>query len=223
MNLLKYLIFSIIVFISFLLALEWICSRIYLNKDKQQMEGVEIFLLSNGTHTDLVMPVNNEYFNFETIFSRSNSCVIDSNRIREYIGVGWGDKGFYLETPTWADLKMKTALKAVSGCSESAIHATFMFKPLEDTKCVKIYVSAEQYLKLIAFIKNSLAYQNNQPIWIQTDAVYGNYDAFYEATGSYHLFKTCNTWTNQALKAADMKAAVWLAFEKPLINMYKSN
>lgn len=210
-------------FVSSILAVEWICSRIYLNKDKQQLEGIEIFLLSNGAHTDLVMPVINKYFNFETIFKRSNTRVVDSNRIREYIGVGWGDKGFYLETPAWSDLKLTTALKAISGCSESAIHATYMFKPLEGKKCVKIYVSPEQYLKLIAFIKKSLSYHNGQPKWIQIDAVYGNYDAFYEAKGSYHLFKTCNTWTNQALKAAEMKAAVWLAFEKPLINMYKSN
>ncbi|HOB24230.1 MAG TPA: DUF2459 domain-containing protein, partial [Kaistella sp.] len=30
----------------------------------------------------------------------------------KYLAIGWGDKGFYLDTPTWADLKFSTAFKA---------------------------------------------------------------------------------------------------------------
>ena len=45
-----------------------------------------------------------------------------------YIAIGWGDKGFYLDTPTWADLKFSTAFKAAFWLGNSAIHTTFIKK-----------------------------------------------------------------------------------------------
>lgn len=48
---------------------------------------------------------------------------------------------------------------------------------------------------------------------INTNAVYGKTDAFYEAKGKYSLFKTCNTWTNNALKASEQRACVWTIFQ----------
>ena len=52
--------------------------------------------------------------------------------------------------------------------------------------------------------------------------MYGNSDAFYDATGSYSLFHTCNSWTNNALKAAGMKASVWTPFDKGIFHQYKA-
>lgn len=57
------------------------------------------------------------------------------------------------------------------------------------------------------FINEFLETNSGEKIKIETDAVYGKNDIFYEAKGSYSLFYTCNSWTNQALKAANQKAA----------------
>jgi hypothetical protein len=51
--------------------------------------------------------------------------------------------------------------------------------------------------------------------------VYGDNDAFYEAIGSYNLFKTCNTWTNNALKSCGQKACFWTPFESGIFYQYK--
>ena len=56
---------------------------------------------------------------------------------------------------------------------------------------------------------------------IETDAVYGNHDIFYEAKGSYNLFYTCNTWTNSALKAANQKASLWTVYDKGILYHYQ--
>ena len=48
--------------------------------------------------------------------------------------------------------------------------------------------------------------------------VYGENDAFYEAVGSYNLFYTCNTWTNNALKAMHTDAALWTITEQGLFH-----
>ena len=34
----------------------------------------------------------------------------------------------------------------------------------------------------------------------KTNAQYNENDAFYEAIGSYSIFHTCNTWTNNTLR-----------------------
>jgi hypothetical protein len=54
-----------------------------------------------------------------------------------YLAFGWGDKGFYLNTPEWADLKVSTALNAAFGLSSSAIHSTFYKKLRENETCKK--------------------------------------------------------------------------------------
>lgn len=220
-KLFSFLLFVVIITITGLLAGEWVLSRIVINK--QQTPGdITVYLLSNGAHTDLVLPVKTAHNDWSEIFPYKHTK--GQNATWQHIGIGWGDKGFYLETPTWADLKLSTAFYAIAGLSSAALHCTYMNEPKESDKCVKIKISAKQYQKLSTFILSSLKTDGQGfPQWIRTDAVYNDNDAFYEAKGKYNIVYTCNTWTNEALKKAEMKAALWLAFEKPLINIYKNN
>lgn len=218
-SLLKNILYFLILFLTGVLAAEWICSRIVVNKS-QPNGTIAVYLLSNGVHTDLVLPVQSNLSSWDTLFERRHTSAADSTL--DYIGIGWGDKGFYLETPTWADLKASTALKAMTGLSSSALHCTYMKAPLENDKCVKVWISEAQYKTIIQEVLHTyLTNEQGKPKWIPTNAVYGKNDAFYDAKGSYYIFKTCNTWTNGVLKSADMKAATWLLFSKPLMNIYK--
>ena len=81
-------------------------------------------------------------------------------------------------------------------------------------------MSREQYRALIRYIRESLQWQNGQAVWIETDSVYGRNDAFYEAVGTYHLFYSCNTWANNALKAMDADAALWTVTERGIFHHY---
>ena len=169
---------------------------------------VTAYILTNGVHTDIVMPVKTAGMDWteEIPFENTRSGRSDF----KYLSVGWGDKGFYLDTPTWADLKVSTALKAAFWLSESAMHCTFYDKMTVGRDCRKLMLTKSQYLKLIAFVKDKFDRdQNGKPILIKTDAVYGPNDAFYDAKGSYSFLDTCNTWTNNGLKAAGQKAALW--------------
>ena len=60
----------------------------------------------------------------------------------------------------------------------------------------------------------------NEAMYINTDAVYGKNDAFYEANGSYSLFHTCNTWANNGLKACGQKACFWTPFDSGIFYHY---
>ena len=44
-------------------------------------------------------------------------------------------------------------------------------------------------------------------------AHYADNDAFYEASGRYHLFETCNTWTGRLLRRAGAPVPAWTPFD----------
>lgn len=213
-------ILTVIGFTLLYLGCAYCLSRITVNEDAIAGNDVEIFILSNGVHTDIVMPINNEQIRWSDHIKLENTIGKDSSS--KYIALGWGDKGFYLETPTWADLKFSTAFKAAFALSKSAIHATYYQEIIEGENCKRIVINKQQYQKLIDFISDS--FEKNEDgrfIHIQTKANYGNNDAFYEATGSYSLFHTCNTWTNNALKSCEQKASLWTPFDTGIFCHYQ--
>ena len=181
---------------------------------------IEIYLLTNGVHTDVVVPVKNEVFDWSKQVKFTDTKAKDSTA--QFMAIGWGDRGFYLETPTWSDLKVSTALNAATGLSSSALHITFYKSLKEGIDCKKITIDSIEYKKLIVFINDSFQLNNGNVTKIDTKAVYGNNDAFYEAKGSYSLFYTCNTWANQALKAANQKAALWTISDSGIFRHYKN-
>ena len=180
-------------------------------------DDITLYLISNGIHTDIVMPSRNGDTDWTTTFPAVDTA---GGQSADWIAVGWGDKNFYLNTPTWADLTASTALKAVSGLSESAIHTTYYDSMENCGRCAKFTVSRRQYLELAAYIRSSLKWRDGRTIPVTADIHYGESDAFYEAKGSYNLFYTCNTWTNDALKSAGAKAALWTITEGGIFRHY---
>jgi uncharacterized protein (TIGR02117 family) len=92
----------------------------------------------------------------------------------------------------------------------------------EGDDCKKIMISKDQYKKLVDFVDAKFDKdQNGNYNLIPTNAVYGNDDAFYDAQGKYSFLNTCNTWANDALKAADQKAAFWTPSDYGIFLHYK--
>ena len=199
---------GIVGFIILYLVSAFVLSRIPVNsEDKDKNEDVTIYIKTNGVHTDIVVPIKTEFKDWSEKVQFSHIKSQDSTM--QYIGFGWGDKGFYLNTPEWADLKFSTAFNAAFYLGTSAMHATFYKQIRESESCVKINISKTEYDKLIAYIEDSFQHDaNGNPILINA-TTYGQNDSFYEANRKYHLFYTCNTWANNALKASDQKAALW--------------
>ncbi len=197
-----------------------IASAIPVNETNEKTEeSIPIYILSNGVHTDIVMPLKSEIKDWSTQISYLDTKAKDSTK--QLIAIGWGDKGFYLDTPTWAHLKFSTAAKAVTGVSTSAMHVTFYGNLKEDESCKKMYISKENYKKLITYIESSFTLTENNKIQRIGSHSYGKNDIFYEAKGSYNLFYTCNTWANQALKAGNQKAALWTVLDKGIFWHYE--
>ena len=181
---------------------------------------VELYILTNGVHTDLVVPVKSKYIDWSSKLPFENTKGQKTDF--DYISFGWGDKGFYLDTPTWAELKFSTAFKAAFWLSDSAMHCTYYKQMQVRDDCKKMMLTEKQYQQLIHFIDSKFDKDaSGKYILIKTDAVYGSDDAFYDAKGSYNFTYTCNTWANNGLKASGQKAALWTPTDFGIFQHYK--
>ncbi len=219
----RILAWSIACFIGFILlylVFAWALARIHLDGEKAGDNDLTVYLMTNGVHTDIVVPAKNHIMDWTKEIKYSDTRSRDSTQ--QFLAMGWGDKGFYLETPTWADLKASVAFKAATGLSTTAIHATYHDRVRVGDSCRKINVSESQYRKLVGYITSSFQQDaNGHFINIKTNANYGETDAFYEAHGSYSMFHTCNTWVNNGLKNTGLKYCLWTPFDTGLFLLYK--
>lgn len=161
------------------------------------------FVTTNGIHLDIVVP--------RSFFERDPWEGLVLAEHIQYVAIGWGDKGFYLETPTWDDLKLSTALQALFWKSDTAMHLTYYRRSLSNWK--KLTLCPEQVLALENYIYASFQKTESGQLQEIPDSGYTAQDVFFEAQGSYSIFRTCNNWANQALKAAQVKTAVWAPFD----------
>jgi uncharacterized protein (TIGR02117 family) len=220
---LKIILKTALGFIAFILLYlfsAYCLSRIAIDKEANTKEEITIYILTNGVHTDLVVPIKSELYDWSNEVRFANT--ISKDTIYNYLAMGWGDKGFYLETPEWKDLKASVAFKAAFALGNTAIHATYYKTMTVGEKCRKIIISKEQYQRLIDYITSS--FQKNKDghfMNIVTKAIYGQDDAFYEANGSYSMLHTCNTWANSGLKKSGQKCCLWTPFDTGIFLKYK--
>ena len=212
---LKYTLKSIMFLIAFILLyllLAWLLPKIKVNTNYKPAEkGIEVFVASNGIHTDFVVPTKHDLKDWRKDFNPNEFESVDTTF--EYVSLGWGDKGFFLNTPTWSDLKFSTAFKAAFFMSSTAMHVTYKKrKPLETKSCKKLILTEEQYNKLIDYISSSFK-KEKESIELIHHPGYNEFDNFYEAAGTYSFIKTCNVWTGNGLQHIGIKVGYWTPLE----------
>lgn len=219
----KGILYFLIFLISFLIlyfTIAFVLSNIQRDRVKSSDKKLyKALILSNGVHTDIVLPVKSKIVDWRNVFPVSNTRA--KNNHIGWIAFGWGDKGFYLNTPTWGDLTFSTAIKAVSGLGGSALHVTYRDSiKIDSSNCIPIFLTEKEFIGIKKYIFKSLKFKKGKSIYINTKAVYGDNDSFYESNGRYHLFNTCNTWTNDALKEGNQKSCLWTPFESGIFDLY---
>jgi uncharacterized protein (TIGR02117 family) len=219
-KLLKWISISLAFFAAFLifyLFVSVIFSIIPIQKEKHKQADVLLFIISNGVHTDIVLPVKNLQTDWIAELGLSQA----QNTENKLISFGWGNREFYLNVPEWGDLTPGIAFCAISGLSPTAIHCSFYKNLKENEHCRSLVISTEQYIRLCSFISGTFKRsEKGEVVQIPTPANYFCNDCFFEATGHYHLLNTCNTWTNRALKASGSKACLWTPFAKGILYHY---
>lgn len=177
---------------------------------------ITIYILTNGMHTDFILPLKNKIFDWTAYLPDQ----FEKNPAASWVGIGWGDKGFYLDTPEWKKLKASVAARALFGFSHTLMHITFHETMKESEQCTSFRISTTQYQVLINYIRSYFQEDaNGQPL-IVAERGYTPQDEFYEAYKKYTLFKTCNVWTNQGIKKMGFQTSIWAPFERTV--MYNS-
>ena len=174
-------------------------------------EGIEVFLVSNGIHVDFVVPAETAAMRWTgDLPARGSPPTLGS---LSHVVLGWGNRRFYLETPTWADLELSTAFEAVLLPGASVMHVDYMDgPPIPGDSCRRIRLGADAYGRLCAYLKGSFRRDaDGRPILVPGQS-YGDSDSFYEAEGKYHAFHTCNSWTRRGLLACGAPAPLWSPF-----------
>lgn len=168
-------------------------------------DSVEIFVRSNGVHTDLVFPIQHPLFDWRT---QPLWAAFQPDSSHTHISIGWGSRELYLNTPTWADLTLQTAFISLSGLGHSLMHVELLPTPMPDANTIRLRLSPSQYRQLVAYSLDSFA--------TPTSPAIGGYtlnDVFFAANGWYHLFNPCNEWTRRGLMYIGVRTPVWSPFD----------
>ncbi|MBL8724122.1 MAG: TIGR02117 family protein [Planctomycetes bacterium] len=220
-RLLRWLLWALAALLAALLlylGLAWLLSRWAVPGEPQVAAGsVEIGLLTSPVHTDVLLPLQHEHADWATWLPRA--AFPGAVAACTHVAIGWGDRGFFLEAPTWADLRLGTALVAISGVGRAAMHVEFL--PDLDwpaqwpgNTVQRVRIDAAHYRRLVEFVQGAFARTaTGQPVPIAARGYsYDGRDAFFEALGHYSLVRTCNVWTTAALRAAGLPTPLWSPF-----------
>jgi uncharacterized protein (TIGR02117 family) len=165
-----------------------------------------ILVISNPIHTDIAIPLDPDVLaRFDPLVRTGIKADLPG---ASYLVFGWGSRAFYIETPTWADLKAGPLLSALT-LDESVMHVAVAGKIDETPHPVRGFdVTGTEFQRLLDFIEGSFQTGPNGPIWI-ADTAYGELDGFFEANGQFTAILGCNTWTAAALREAGLRTGWW--------------
>jgi uncharacterized protein (TIGR02117 family) len=203
------------------LLLALLLGSISVNRDFQPTPpadgGVTVWLRTNGVHAELVLPAAAPH---DWSVELPPAEVVAAGRLAvppplDWIAFGWGDRAFFMQTPTWADLRADTVLSALFGRGPAAMHVEYVARP-QDYESVRIEMSAAQYARLVEALRDGFARgDGGRPIRIEAPG-YFDTDRFYEGTGHYSARLTCNEWIRRVLAATGVRTAAWAPFDWPL-------
>lgn len=168
---------------------------------------IEAYVISNGVHTDLVLPVRTPRLDWRTVFDPAAFPTAPADAA--FVAIGWGDREFYLNTPEWRDLTVGRALGALSGRGRTLLHVTWLRRGELGPRAWHVPVDGAGHDRLVDHV---LATLPGTPPAVAVPGHYTRADAFFEARGAYDALTTCNTWTGRALREAGVPVSAWTPF-----------
>lgn len=178
-------------------------------------ETVPVYLLSNGWHVWLALPLRHGEDEAEVDWSDwlpAEDFAADVSG-RDYVAFGWGDRDFYLHTRRPADFRPSLAFAALLGRGPAAMHVMRVPEPAAESDGVRrLDADLLQYHALVAYLRQGFALDGDGLPRLIAGAAYSGTDAFYEAVGRYSPYRTCNEWIGAGLRAAALPAGLWTPF-----------
>ena len=165
------------------------------------LKDKKFYILYDSMHTDIVLNLKTSKVDWNRLLLE-----VVKGRKKGYLGFGWGDKETYLNTPTWDDLKLSTALKALFLNTPSLLHVTY-YRDIHYYQLKEVALTHNQFEALEQILKNEFS---NNPHY-ETKGFSRN-DAFYTSNRIYNAINTCNTWSGDRLREANIGMSYWTPF-----------
>jgi uncharacterized protein (TIGR02117 family) len=173
-------------------------------------------------HTNFFVPVRNNAFDWSqhlNLTTLGKSAPADYR----YLQFGWGDRIFYVETSSWDKISISSALRSLLLQNPAALfvkgHSTVPHYPTETVKCISL--DRPHYLKLMHFLEAS--FQTNSQGKARISSGHDGDSSFYAATGRYSALKTCNSWTADGLRSADVNTPLWGGLAPAVMHQLKDS
>lgn len=181
-----------------------------------------VYVSSDGFHTNFFIPVETPIFNWRNQFNLDQIANRSSQPYR-YLQFGWGDRIFYIETPSWEQVRLSNALRALFYWRNDAAlfikgHATLPSLPAAQLQCVKL--DRADYLALMQFIQATFQGQHSQPTRLASGQ--DQQSGFFAANGNYSILNTCNSWTADGLRAANVNTPLWAGLAQPVMRQLRN-
>ncbi len=178
--------------------------------------GVTIFVRTNGVHTWIVMPKVNAIMDWRPYAPPDHLGDPRYGRA-DHVAIGYGNRDFYLETPTWADLTLGNAFHAAFGNGSTLLHVEHDHRPRADEWQRPIVLAPDQYRRLAEYIRPRFRLDAQGRSIPLLGRGYSDWDMFYEAQGGYSFVLTCNEWTGRALRAAGVRTGLWTPLSQSIM------
>lgn len=161
-----------------------------------------IALVTGPIHTDILLPVDDATRAAFAFAARAGVPVAHPGA--EWIGVGWGGRTFYTTVGTYRDVSARAVFVSVLGDASVLRIDALGAIPEVDPALRYLDVSQAQLDALVAAIVRDLASE----VALDT-AGFNATDAFYPARGRFQIWRTCNAWVGETLRAAGISAGIW--------------
>jgi len=150
--------------------------------------GNYLYIARDAIHADYVF----ESTFFEDVFTPR----------AKFIKIGWGDRKIFLETRTWAELKIEHFLTAFFGINKTVLRIEFIDEIPPNSKLME--ADERQIFVIKQHVLDSFCGEEikKKPEFYQK----GNY---YNSNLRYNCVTNCNNWVNRGLFLARLTNRVW--------------
>ncbi|MEO3998736.1 TIGR02117 family protein [Mesorhizobium sp. CAU 1732] len=174
-----------------------------------------ILLLANPIHTDIALPVDADVLD-RFGFLREDGLPVD-HPAAEWLVFGWGGRAFYLETPTWSELKVGPVARALT-LDGAVMHVSITGRIPEGVEGVRaLDLDPARFERLLSGIEASFTRGATGDVQAISGRSYGDYDRFYEAAGWFNVLIGCNVWTARVLRGAGVRTGWWNPLPQSLL------
>jgi uncharacterized protein (TIGR02117 family) len=166
----------------------------------------EIGLIAGPIHYDFLLPLDADT-RARFVFTGKGGVRVD-HPDAAWLVIGWGARAFYTTAGSYRDVRAGAVLRGIFG--DDAVVRVDVAGPLENAPDIQfIAMSEAQYAAFLTHILAAFKRGDDGEAIHLPGTHFSQTDAFFEARGRFSVFRTCNAWVGESLRAAGLGFGLW--------------